>query len=213
MTVEDHFRACCFEQRPHVAHEQVRSAGAGGEERVMPDRHRAWRALRAASSARANSHCGDPAVGRDVRVQHQDQPVADRDGVIADAGGAGRLAEVREVRRGARRFVFVIARHGVPARSKLAPRRIEAVAEIARRCPESRRCRRRAAARLRASRPGARSARPRRGRTCRCRRRRSRPPCAPCRRHRQFRHRQFHRRQFHRRLLDPRATSTRLRAE
>ena len=76
----------------------------------MPDRHRAGRALPLEFAAR-EFPLRRSARGRDVRVQHQDQPVARRECVVAQARRSGGRAEVGEVRCGARGLVLVIAGH------------------------------------------------------------------------------------------------------
>src|SRR5688500_6657738 len=74
VTIAYHFRARGFEQRPHVAHAPGRIAGAGREQRMMPDRHRAGRALcleRGAHELVLRRSGGR----RDVRIEHENQPV------------------------------------------------------------------------------------------------------------------------------------------
>ena len=58
---------------------------------------------------------------RHVRVQRDDVPAAEIERVVPQPGGAGALAEVVEIRRRARRLVFVVAGSRVGARLVTAP--------------------------------------------------------------------------------------------
>ena len=58
VAVEDHVDPGGLEQRPHVAHERVRTVRSRAEQRMVPHRQRARRPLRF-NSARTNSHCAE----------------------------------------------------------------------------------------------------------------------------------------------------------
>ena len=129
MTGNDHVRLQFVEQRPHIAHEHVRAVGAGREERVVPHGHGArvpvGRQFRTHEIELRGAH-----PRRNVGVQHQDEPVARAEGVVALAERAGGDAEVLEVSRRSRGQVLVIAGRRTPAVAKPAPIRLEASLKI-----------------------------------------------------------------------------------
>src|SRR5215213_6266178 len=129
VAIEDHFNAGRLQQRPDITHGSVRPVWSRGEERVMPYRHRARRDLPLELGAHEFPLWRAPGR-RDVGIQHQDLPVAGREGVVAESSWSGSGPEVIEVGPRVWRLVFVVTRHRMPSRPEDPPRWIEAVAKI-----------------------------------------------------------------------------------
>lgn len=126
----DHdIHALPMKQVEQIPHHQVVSVLSRREQRMMPHRHRATRlvrqdfCLRERILRRANAYF-------DVRVQHQHEPVTGSKRIEAFTS---RLTEIREIRRGERGHVFVIAWRWSPPPTMDAPRGVEAVEEVAHR--------------------------------------------------------------------------------